>query len=306
MRKGGDAVELLVYVLAVLLVLLFFYHIWLQRQLRSINRQLAKRLNEKTRQPISLELINRELSQLVVHVNQSLKSEEQLRLDSIREEKRFKELIANLSHDLRTPLTAIKGYQQLLSRGELTAEQKDKLQVAQRHADELGSLIERFFEYSYVLSSDTEPVLTRVQLANLVMECLADTVAAFEDRDLTLRIKEAPQVYVAADQEMTMRIVHNLIRNCIAHAAGEVEVSVMAADQNNAVISFKNKVSSPDIDVQRLFDRFYTGDTARRKSTGLGLAIVKLLAEQMEGSASAALLEVDTLEIRVTLPLHKE
>ena len=306
MRKGGDAVELLVYVLAVLLVLLFFYHIWLQRQLRSINRQLAKRLNEKTRQPISVELINRELSQLVVHVNQSLKSEEQLRLDSIREEKRFKELIANLSHDLRTPLTAIKGYQQLLSRGELTAEQKDKLQVAQRHADELGSLIERFFEYSYVLSSDTEPVLTRVQLADLVMECLADTVAAFEDRDLTLRIKEAPQVYVAADQEMTMRIVHNLIRNCIAHAAGEVEVSVIAADPDNAVISFKNKVNSPDIDVQRLFDRFYTGDTARRKSTGLGLAIVKLLAEQMEGSASAALLEVDTLEIRVTLPLHKE
>ena len=84
------------------------YIIFLQLQLRSINRQLDKRLTEKTRQPISLELFSKELNALAVNINKALKAEETLRLNILGEEKRFKEMIANISHDLRTPLTAIK------------------------------------------------------------------------------------------------------------------------------------------------------------------------------------------------------
>ncbi len=80
--------------------------------------------------------------------------EELLRLDSIREEKRFKELIANISHDLRTPLTAIKGYQQLIEKDELNDNQREKMQIAQKHAHELEKLIEHFFEYSYLVTTE--------------------------------------------------------------------------------------------------------------------------------------------------------
>ncbi|WP_081754881.1 sensor histidine kinase [Paenibacillus durus] len=93
----------------------------------------------------------------------------------------------------------------------------------------------------------------------------------------------------------------NLIRNCVQHSNGDIEVRVLAADK--AVLSFKNPVNNPSVmDVKRLFDRFYTGDKARSNSTGLGLSIVSLLAEQMGGSTGVSI-EDGFLEIRVELPL---
>lgn len=111
---------MLTIVLGTIVLILALYIAYLQYQLHSMNHQLNKRLREKTRQQLSLELINPELNRLAANMNKSLKAEETLRLNGIREEKRFKELIANISHDLRTPLTDIKGYQQLIEKGELS------------------------------------------------------------------------------------------------------------------------------------------------------------------------------------------
>lgn len=290
-----------IVILIIIVCLLALYIVLLQRQLHSINRQLGKRLTGDSRQPVSLELINRELNQLTANINKCLKAEETLRLESVREEKRFKELIANISHDLRTPLTAIKGYQQFMENGELTADQQKKLQIAQKYADELGRLIENFFEYSYLENAELKLNLKRINLTNLVTECLATSVSSFEERGIMVQFVEAPPVFVLADQVMTVRIIQNLIRNCVAHSAGDVVVLLLALE--NAVISFKNPVeNAAEIDVKRMFDRFYTGDRARSKTTGLGLSIVKLLAEQMGGTVSAGL-QKNELEIQVELPL---
>ena len=114
---------------------------------------------------------------------------------------------------------------------------------------------------------------------------------------------ETPPVFVLADKEMIIRIIQNLIRNCVQHSDSDIEVRILAT--KNAVISFRNCVKNPsEIDVKQLFDRFYTTDKARSKTTGLGLSIVKLLAEQMGGSTNA-LLQDGCLEIRVELPLWK-
>ena len=257
-------------VLSMLIVLFIAYIIFFQLQLRYINQQLAKRLTEHTRQPISLQLINKELNTLAVNINKCLKAEETLRLDGIREEKRFKELIANISHDLRTPLTAINGYQQLMEKGMLSDEQHQKLKTAQKHADELGGLIEHFFEYSYLLNADPDLSIERINLTNLVTELLAESVAFFEENNLMVHIEEAKPVFVSADREMTVRIVQNLIRNSLAHSGGDVTVQVWGTEKG--VISFKNSLKNTyEIDVERLFDRFYTADKSRNKSTGLGL-----------------------------------
>jgi len=272
-------------------------------QLRNINRQLTKRLAEHTRQPISLELINKDLNSLAVNINKCFKAEENLRLDGIREEKRFKELIANISHDLRTPLTAIRGYQQLMEKGTLSEGQAQKLKIAQKHAVELGNLIEHFFEYSYLVNA--EPVLNieRINLTNLVTQCLAQSVNSFEANNLTVNFEETPSIHILADREMITRIIQNLIRNCTQYSAGEIRVQLYTT--LNAVISFSNPVKDAvAIDVKQLFDRFYTSDKARSKSTGLGLSIVKLLSEQMRGSASV-LLEDGIIKISVEFPLYE-
>lgn len=290
-------------ILIIIVSLLATYIALLKSQLRNINIQLVKRLTMDTRHPVTLELISHELNKLTANINKCLKAEETLRQESVQKEKRFKELIANISHDLRTPLTAIKGYQQLMEKGELTANQHKKLKIAQKHADELGRLIEHFFEFSCLVNSELKLNLESINLTNLVIECLAMFVPSFEQRGLMVKFTDAPKVFVLADQEMTVRIVQNLIRNCIAHSAGNV--LVLLSSSENAIISFRNQVkNSSGIDVNRMFDRFYTGDGARSKTTGLGLSIVKLLAEQMGGTARATLQD-KSLTIQVEIPLSK-
>lgn len=290
-----------VCILSVLVILFSSYIIFLQLQLHDINKLLAKRLAEHTRQPINLALFNKELNTLAANINKCLKDEENLRIEALREEKHFKEMISNISHDLRTPLTAIKGYQQLMEKGALTTEQRYKLQIAEKHADELGMLIEHFFEYAYLLNAEPELKLEKINLTNLVTECIAGAIPVFEENNLEVRVIEASPVFAKASKEAVIRIVQNLIRNCMQHSGSNVEVQVLA--EKNAIISFKNLVKNDcEIDIKHIFDRFYTADKARRKTTGLGLSIVRLLAEQMGGSTSASLKE-GVLDIRVELPI---
>jgi len=252
-----------------------------------------------------LELINKELNSLAININKCLKAEELLRIDSIREEKRFKEMIANISHDLRTPLTAIKGYQQLMEKDKLTDNQRVKLQTAQKHAKEMEGLIEHFFEYSCLVTAELKPNIECINLTNLVTECLAEAVTNLEENNLSVGFEETLPVFALVDKEMTTRVIQNLIRNCTVHSDGDIMVRVKA--EKYATISFENFVKNPSkIDVNRLFDRFYTGDKARSNSTGLGLSIVRLLTGQMGGSTGATL-KGNVFEIRVELPLcHKE
>jgi signal transduction histidine kinase len=292
-----------VVILSLLIILLVSYIIFFQLQLRYINGQLDRRLKENTGQQVALELFNKELNALVVNINRCLKAEENLRLEGLREEKHFKEMIANISHDLRTPLTVIKGYQQLMGKWTLTEEQKEKLQIAQKHADELGKLIEHFFEYSYLVNAESDIKLEKVNLTSLTAECLAEAITLIEGNNLAIAFEESQAVFVFADKEKTRRIIQNLIGNCVKHSGGDIEVKVQA--EKKAVVTFKNPVrNSSEIDVKQLFHRFYTSDSSRNKAlgTGLGLAIVSVLAEQMGGSTAAAM-EEELLEIRVELPL---
>ena len=143
-------------ILSILIIILALYIIFIKHEIRSINEKLCTRLSEDTREPIKIMLISKDLNVLASSINKSFKAEENLRLKVLRDEKNFKEMIANISHDLRTPLTAIKGYQQLINKGPLTEDQKVKLKIAKKHADELEILIGNFFEYSYLLNSEPQ------------------------------------------------------------------------------------------------------------------------------------------------------
>lgn len=226
-----------------------------------------------------------------------------LRLEGYQEKKRFKELISNISHDLRTPLTAIRGYQQLLEKGPLTEEQKQKLSLAQKHAKELERLIDQFFEYSYLTSAEPELHLEEINLTNLAIECIAMFVTQIEEQQLSVSIEETGAVFVYADQEMCKRIVQNLVRNSIQHASGIIRVK-LSVQQGYARLTFANAVTNAaNLEPDRLFDRFYTGSHhTSRKSTGLGLSIVRLLTEQMGGRTSAVIHQ-SMLAVMVELPL---
>lgn len=118
---------------------------------------------------------------------------------------------------------------------------------------------------------------------------------------MSIHFNEPGPIFVLADKEMTVRVIWNLIRNCAQHSNGDIEVKLIA-DQT-AKLSFKNAVNEAmEIDVNRLFERFYTADKARSGNVGLGLSIVKHLTEQMGGKTNAVLLD-GFIEIKVELPI---
>ena len=294
-----------VVLLSISVLILFLYIIFILKQLKSINKQLDKRLIENTRQPLNIELFNKTITNLSKNINRCLKLEEKRRLESINDQKQFKELISNISHDLRTPLTSIKGYQQLLEKTPLDKHQVQLLKTSQKSTDELGLLIENFFEYSYLVTAKTEPNLKKININNLIVECVLSYIAIFEEKNLNVNIKETPPVFVLGDKNMLIRIIENLLNNCAKHSLGDIDIKIEFLQ--NAKITFTNPINQDaNINVDKLFHRFYTSDSTRNKSTGLGLSIVEFLVKQMDGNVGAYLNKTDhTLSIFFEIPLFK-
>ena len=294
-----------VVLLSISVLILFLYIIFILKQLKSINKQLDKRLIENTRQPLNIELFNKTITNLSKNINRCLKLEEKRRLESINDQKQFKELISNISHDLRTPLTSIKGYQQLLEKTPLDKHQVQLLKTSQKSTDELGLLIENFFEYSYLVTAKTEPNLEKININNLIVECVLSYIAILEEKNLNVNIKETPPVFVLGDKNMLIRIIENLLNNCAKHSLGDIDIKIEFLQ--NAKITFTNPINQDtNINVDKLFHRFYTSDSTRNKSTGLGLSIVEFLVKQMDGNVGAYLNKTDhTLSIFFEIPLFK-
>lgn len=294
-----------VVLLSISVLILFLYIIFILKQLKSINKQLDKRLIENTRQPLNIELFNKTITNLSKNINRCLKLEEKRRLESINDQKQFKELISNISHDLRTPLTSIKGYQQLLEKTPLDKHQVQLLKTAQKSTDELGLLIENFFEYSYLVTAKTEPNLEKININNLIVECVLSYIAIFEEKNLNVNIKETPPVFILGDKNMLIRIIENLLNNCAKHSLGDIDIKIEFLQ--NAKITFTNPINQDtNINVDKLFHRFYTSDSTRNKSTGLGLSIVEFLVKQINGNVGAYLNKTDhTLSIFFEIPLFK-
>lgn len=294
-----------VVLLSISVLILFLYIIFILKQLKSINKQLDKRLIENTRQPLNIELYNKTITNLSKNINRCLKLEEKRRLESINDQKQFKELISNISHDLRTPLTSIKGYQQLLEKTPLDKHQVQLLKTAQKYTDELGLLIENFFEYSYLVTAKTEPNFKKININNLIVECVLSYIAILEEKNLNVNIKETPPVFVLGDKNMLIRIIENLLNNCAKHSLGDIDIKIEFLQ--NAKITFTNPINQDtNINVDKLFHRFYTSDSTRNKSTGLGLSIVEFLVKQMDGNVGAYLNKTDhTLSIFFEIPLFK-
>lgn len=277
----------LVVILSIICVCCIVYLVVLKYQIRRMTDILDDRVDREAKELLNIELVNRDLERLAASINRSFKAEEELRLKGVREENNFKKMIADISHDLRTPLTAINGYQQLLARGELNEKQREQLKVAMQYTDKLGILIEHFFEYSYLVNGKSEPVYSVVNLTAMLEECLVGYVTELEDKNIMLNYTETQQCYIMADKTMISRILENLMRNCIEHSKGNIDIKLRKKNEKSVIV-FSNEIDENDnISADKLFDRFYMGDESRRRSGGLGLSIVKLLTEQQNGSVNA-------------------
>lgn len=271
----------------------------LRKSARQLREGMARQLERETNTLLAVSSGDREMRALADALNGQLA---QLRAERQRYQHgdlELKEAITNISHDLRTPLTAIVGYLALLEGEEKSEAVERYLSQISNRTQVLHQLSEELF--AYALLTAPQPLHPqRVDLRGLVEEALLSYCGAMEQRGMepTIQLPEG-RVERNLDPTAAGRVLSNIISNALKYSAGDFSVTMTP----NGVITFAN--SAPDLNpvlVQRLFDRFFTVETARH-STGLGLSIAKLLTQQMEGTLEAKYQEgqlVITLSFPVT------
>lgn len=265
----------------------FFKH-----SLRDLNRQLEKSKKTQFLNKVDISLGSRELERLGENINDWIDVHFQQRARSKEKEKILKKSIANMSHDLRTPLTSILGYMQLIEDEKTTEEERKKyLKIAREKGHSLQCLLNDFFELSVIESVDYNLSLECIRLDTLVSEKLFSYYDVFVQQEITPEIKIPEKALnVLGEKETIHRVLDNLLGNVLKYGREDVKIELFEQGEE-VVIEISNRAPSLTEEmVSKLFDRFYKADKVRMgKGAGLGLCIAKSLMEKMEGSLEAHL-----------------
>lgn len=256
----------------------------MKKSAKEIERSMKEKLENDTNTLISISSSDKDMKALASSLNSELRILSEKRQKYISGDEKLKKSVTNISHDLRTPLTAICGYLDLLQREEHTENSKKYLSVIRERTDSMRNLTEELFKYS-VVASETEGLKPeKVSLNDILEQSLVAFYSVFSERSIVpaIKIPDAP-VERTLDKTALRRIFDNILSNAAKYSDGDLKVEL----SKDGMITFSNSAKKLDrVETERLFDRFYTVETASG-STGLGLSIAKLLTEKMGGFVSA-------------------
>ncbi|WP_027097738.1 sensor histidine kinase [Clostridium paraputrificum] len=253
---------------------------------------------------------NDELAQLCDSINNmSLELGEKIENEKIME-KNKSELITNVSHDLRTPLTSIIGYVDLLKKNGFQDKDKFKeyIDVIDERTRSLNKLINELFEYTKLTSHDIKLNYSKVEIGSLVEQLVGEYTPIFNREGLKVyKDISSEDIFINIDVEKIVRVLENLLTNAKKYSLrnDKVLVTLYKEDDEYVVISLANKTKNIDKDeLNNIFERFYKVDKSRKEqdSAGLGLSIVKRIVELHNGEVNAEL-DNDVIEFIVKLPL---
>lgn len=256
----------------------------LRASLREVSRELAEKLRTDTNTLISLSSGDRAVRALAAQMNIQLQALRRERLRLQKGDAELKNAITNVSHDLRTPLTAIYGYLELLEKEEHSEKARRYLAVIRERSQAMRDLTEELFRYSMAAAAAEEMTRQPVSVKDVLEQSLAGFYGSLTEKGISPEI-QLPQgpVMRNLDPAALRRIFDNLLNNALKYSDGDLRVSLTEAGE--AV--FSNAAGKLDcVQTQRLFDRFYTVETASG-STGLGLSIAHMLVEKMGGEIGA-------------------
>ena len=288
--------------LALAALCLLAYLLVLRHSLREAAEELDEKLRTDTNTLISISTGDRAMQSLVTHINRQLQAlrRERLRLQTGNDA--LTVAVTNVSHDLRTPLTALCGYLDLLEQEPQTEAAARYLAVIRERTDAMRALTEELFRYSVLTATADELHTEPVCLNDVLEQSLAAAYGALSARGITPSVQlPEEKVIRPLDAAALRRVFDNILSNAAKYSDGDLAV-VLAPDGE---VTFSNRASALSrVEAARLFDRFYTVDSARG-STGLGLSIAKLLTEKLHGTISADY-ENETLRICIAFPTEKQ
>lgn len=275
----------LIAALSVVILLLIIKIAVMKKSVREIRTDFAVLIKGDSNSQITLSSRDKDLCMLATDLNESLKEQRKLYLLYHQGDQEMKTAVTNISHDLRTPLTAISGYLELLKDEEKSEQVEKYLSIIEERTGHMKKLTEEMFEYSIITSEGEEELpLEDVDLNRMLEDCVMNYYAALSEKkiDLTVDITEK-KIIRKLNKVQTERVFSNLISNALKYSDGDLSITM--DDQGEIVFSNHARKITPVI-VERLFGRFYTVENARN-STGLGLSIAKTFVERMHGEIGA-------------------
>lgn len=282
----------MVYLLGVLCAVLFVVNGILIMKIQGMRRaadeicqEIDARLGRDTNVGIDLTISDGKMRLLGAEIDRQMRRLRKEHIRYLQGDKEMKEAVTNISHDLRTPLTAICGYMELLEQEEVSEKVRGYLAVVQERIDTLKQLTEELFRYSLVVSANQYEERESVNLNLALEESIAGYYGALKEAGITPRICiPEEKVMRQLNKAALSRILANVIGNAVKYSDGDLEITL----SGNGCIVFRNHAKEMNqVLAERLFDRFYTVETGKN-ATGLGLSIARALTEQMGGEIFAS------------------
>lgn len=274
----------LIISLVLIIIFLIYYIIGINISIKEIEDNLDIILNNDTNKLITISTNNKMLNRLTTNLNSSLRKIRKLELSYKNGNKELQESITNISHDLRTPLTAIKGYIDIIKKEKSKKKIVEYLKIIENKTEDLVILTEQLYDYSKSLDLKDKLKKEKVCINDILEDTILSYYALIKKKDLTPEINiTTKRIYRKIDKNMAIRILENIISNTIKYTDEDIKITLL----DNGKIIIKNKSHVLDnTTVNKMFDRYYTIESGSNTS-GIGLSIAKQLVNINGGKITA-------------------
>lgn len=279
----------------------------LRRAITSATKQMREiEMHPESNRQIRVMSAESDMEELLKMINELYNARQVERIVYLNREIQIHREIENISHDLRTPLTSILGYVDLIQDKETKEEERlEYLQIIRKRAKVLQGFIQDFYELSRIEGENYPILLDSIQVQNTLSETVVAYYNEFEKKQIQVNVElEEKACVIIVDKIQFNRIINNLIQNALKYS-DKVFFIRQRIHNGYCIIRFENdKNGMKEEELKLIFDRFYTGDSTRNnQSTGLGLTISKILVEKMKGSIETKI-DQDMFIIELSFPVQ--
>jgi signal transduction histidine kinase len=269
---------------SVVIILLCIKICILKKSAREISAQFSDRLKDDTNNLIYISSSDRDMRHLAENLNDELKDMRKKQLQYEYGNTELKNAITNVSHDIRTPLTAIAGNLYMIGKTDDISEIRSYVNAIEERTETMKQLTEELLRYSIIISDENKPQTEDIFVNQLLAESISSFYPVLTEKGITpsIHLTDARIVRNVNRSELA-RVFSNLLNNAVKYSDGDLEITL----SDTGKITFSNTAKElSTVEVEQLFDRFYTVETAHH-STGLGLSIARTLVERMGGTITA-------------------
>lgn len=273
------------FLIAVAIIFILIIKIVIMKnEIKNISKSLSLILKSDTNNLITINTNDKDIKKLANALNVSLKELRKLELEYKQGNQELKSSITNISHDLRTPLTAIRGYLDLMENKNLSTQQIKHLKIIDDKVKDLTELTEQLFDFSKSIDINDEIKREAIYINDILENSIISFYSAFKKNNITPKINICEEKVIRIlNENMIKRIFENIISNAIKYSEKDFNVNL----EKSGTITFSNKTKLLDAtSLEKMFNRYYTVRSAK-KSSGIGLSIAKQLVELNGGNIKA-------------------